>query len=107
MKFAVRQSFVEILSIDRRNNRVSAAGNDLHRRLYARQNISEYFKLGRVRLNVAHRFRESIAFERGQIVLACRVTEHIAFDLMNHLLDDRASTEPSIWFEVGREHPFA
>jgi len=33
VKFAVRQSFVEILGVGRRERHVSAAGNDLHRRL--------------------------------------------------------------------------
>jgi len=50
MKLAVRQSFVEILGVDGRDDHVSAAGNDLHRRLYVRQDTSEYFKLRRVGL---------------------------------------------------------
>ena len=34
MKFAVRQVFVEVFGVDGRNDLVSAAGNDLHWRLY-------------------------------------------------------------------------
>ena len=40
MNFAVRQPFVKILGIYRRDYRVSAAGNDLDGRMYLRQNVS-------------------------------------------------------------------
>src|SRR5687768_13966680 len=75
VKFAVRQSFVEILGIDGRDDQVSAASNDLHRCLYLRQDISEYFKLRRVGLHVTDRLSESIAFVRSQTVLASGVAE--------------------------------
>jgi hypothetical protein len=47
MKFAVRKPFVEILGVDRRDDGVSATGNDLHGRRDVRQQISEYFKFRR------------------------------------------------------------
>jgi hypothetical protein len=62
MKFAVRQTFVEIFGVDGRHHHISAAGNDLHGRLYLRPEISEHYKVHTVSLHVRDRLRESIAF---------------------------------------------
>jgi hypothetical protein len=96
----VRQSFVEILGVDGWDDRVSAARKDLHGRLYVRQDISEYFKLRRVGLDVTDRLCESIAFVRSQVVLASGVAERIALERVDRALDDRTSTEPSVRFKL-------
>src|SRR5262249_13918524 len=107
VKFAVRQAFVEVLGVDRRDDRVSEAGDDLHGRLDLGQDITECFELDGIRLHVAHRFCESIAFERGQVILASRIAEDVALERLDHAIDDRASPESSIWLEIRRKHPFA
>ena len=100
------QPFVEIFRVDEWHDRISAAREDLYRCLYARQDVSQCFELRRVRLDVAHRFSESIAFERGQVVLASGIANHIPLERLDNALDNRTSTESSIRFEVGRKHPF-
>ena len=98
---------MEILGVDGWDDRVSAASNDLPGRLYVRQDISEYFKLRRVALDVTDRLCESIAFVRSQVVLASGVAERIALERVDRALDDRTSTEPSVRFKFRRKHPFA
>src|SRR5262245_8864513 len=107
MKFAVRESFVEILCVDGRDDRVSGSGNDQPRRLDVRQDISEYFELRRVGLHITDRLCESIALVRSEVVLASGVAEHMALERLDRALNDRASTEPSIRFEIERKHPLA
>src|SRR5262249_3556100 len=50
---------------------------------------------------------ESIAFERGQVILASRIADDVALERLDHAIDDRASPESSIWLEIRRKHPFA
>ena len=107
MKIAARQLCVQILGVDRRDNRISTAGNDPHGRLNVRQYISERFKLRGVRLHVADRLGESSSLVRSQVVLASGVAEYVALERLDHALENRASTDPSIRLEVGRKHPFA
>src|SRR5262249_32726185 len=106
MKFAERQAFVEIFGVNGWYHDVSAAGNDLHGRLYFWQGISQDFKLRRVSLHVANRLGESISIVRSEIVFSSRVAQHITFERLHRALDDRAATDPSIRLEVRRKDPF-
>ena len=88
VKFAVWQPSLEVLGVAERHNRVSAASDDLHGRLYLRQDISEDLKLSGVRLHIPNRFRESIAFVRRQVVLAGRIGDPVVLERLDHAFDD-------------------
>src|SRR5262249_24275107 len=78
----------------------------LDRCLNVWQEDSQRLEFRRVRLHVTHRLRESIAFERGQVVLASGVARHIALEGLDHALDDRSPSDPPIRFAVRCKHPF-
>src|ERR1700679_1667626 len=59
VELAVGQPLVEKLGVYRRHRRIMRAGEDLHRRLYLRQEDREGRKLGRVASHVAHRLDEA------------------------------------------------
>jgi hypothetical protein len=105
MKLAVRESFVEVRRVDRRDDPVPAAAYDLPRRLYPRQEIAE-LQFRWVGLNVADRFCEPLAFVRCQVVLARGAAEREALEGFDRALDDRASADPAIRLEIRGVHPF-
>src|ERR1700678_1939586 len=65
VELAVGQPLVEKLGVDRRHRRIMCAGEDLYRRLYSRQQISEDWKLRRVGAHVAHRLDEAVTVIGG------------------------------------------
>src|SRR5262249_34881520 len=93
---AVWQAVAEILRVDERHNCICATCDDLHGSLYLRQEVPQRFKLCWIRLHVAYRFRESIALERGQVVLASSVADHVALERLDHAIDDHTSPKSSI-----------
>ena len=70
-----------------------------------RQYILERYELRRVGLDVANRLCESMALVRSEVVLASGVAEDVALERLGCALDDLASTDLSVRFEVRRKHP--
>src|SRR5262249_35111169 len=106
MKFTVRQPFVEICGINWRHGPVSATVDNLHWCLYLRQNFAQFFEFRRIGPHVTHRFCESIAFVRREVVRSSGIADDITLELLNYVLDDLTFVNFSIRFEIGGKYPF-
>src|SRR5262249_28027393 len=101
MKFAVRQTFVKIFGINGRDGSVSSAVDNQYRRLYLRQNLTECFKLRWIGPHITHRFCESIALVRCEVVGSSGIADNIPLKRLNYVLDNLTSVNLSVRLEIG------
>jgi len=93
------------LGVDWRHRRVSPPGDDLHRRLYLRQQVAQYRKLGRVGAHVAHRLDHPVAFVGRQVILADGVGQRVLLDAGERAGHDLPRVSATEAVEVGGFDP--
>jgi hypothetical protein len=93
------------LGVDWRHRRVSPPGDDLHRRLYLRQQVAQYRKLGRVGAHVAHRLDHPVAFVGRQVILADGVGQRVPLDAGERAGHDLPRVSATEAVEVGGFDP--
>jgi hypothetical protein len=77
VELAVGQPCVEELCVRGRDRGVASAGDDLHRRLDRREQVSKDRELGGVGAHVAHRLDEVVAVVGGEVVLPGPVGQRV------------------------------
>src|SRR4029077_15578812 len=105
VELAVRQPLMEELGVHRRHGTVPAAGDDLHRGLHLREQITQGRELGGGGARVPHRFDEAVALVGRQVVLPDWVWQRVPLDTAQYLGDDLPRVSGAEAVEVGCVDP--